>query len=327
MKRRPLGANLPLLATAAIALLLWGTCARLYPGFGSWRVAVNLLGDNSFIGIIAVGATFVILSGGIDLAVGSLAALCTVVIAILTERLGMGALPAAILAVLLGAAWGFLTGLVIEVFRSPPFIVTLAGMFLARGLAFVLSLESIPIEAPGFHAASLWILPVGDQRIPLTAVVFLAATATAVALAGWTPFGRTVYAVGGNAEGARLMGLPVARTRVLVYTLSGVCTGLGAVVYVVYQLAGNPAAGVGWELDAIAAVVIGGTLLTGGVGSVTGTFIGVLIFGIIQTAVVFQGTLSSWWTRVVIGGFVLLFILLQQGLTRITRTIQQRRDL
>jgi len=129
-------------------------------------------------------------------------------------------------------------------------------------------------------------------------------------------FGRNVYAVGGNEEAAMLMGIPVGRTKVLVYALSGLCSSLAGVVFTFYGSSGNPSAAVGMELDAIAAVVVGGTLLSGGVGYVFGTLIGVLIFGIIQTGIVFDGRLSSWWTRVVIGALLLLFILLQKLFAR-----------
>jgi len=138
-----------------------------------------------------------------------------------------------------------------------------------------------------------------------------------VALGIWlahaTEFGRTVYAIGGSEASALLMGLPVARTTVLVYTFSGFCSALAGVVFTFYMLSGYGLHAVGLELDAIAAVVIGGTLLSGGVGYVAGTLFGVLILGIIQTLIAFDGSLSSWWTRIVIGALLFVFCLLQRG--------------
>jgi len=137
----------------------------------------------------------------------------------------------------------------------------------------------------------------------------------AVYLAHFTRFGRNTYAIGGSESSAVLMGLPVARTKMLVYAFSGFCSALGGVVFTFYMLSGYGLHAVGLELDAIAAVVIGGTLLTGGSGYVIGTFFGVLIQGVIQTIITFEGTLSSWWTKMVIGLLLFLFILLQRVFT------------
>jgi simple sugar transport system permease protein len=128
----------------------------------------------------------------------------------------------------------------------------------------------------------------------------------------FTPFGRNVYALGGSESSAVLMGLPVGRTKIAIYAVGGFCSALGGIVYTIYTSSGNAIAATGLELDAIAAVVVGGTLLTGGVGYVAGTLLGLLIFGIIQTAIIFQGTLSSWWTRIAVGVLLLVFILLQK---------------
>jgi simple sugar transport system permease protein len=151
--------------------------------------------------------------------------------------------------------------------------------------------------------------------LPLTAMIFLVTLGAGIYLAHFTPFGRNVYALGGNEQSAVLMGLPVARTKVLVYALSGFCAALGGVVYSLYTVSGDPRAGIALELDAIAAVVIGGTLLTGGVGWVIGTLLGVLILGIIQTAINFEGTLNAGWTRVAVGLLLFAFIALQRLIT------------
>jgi simple sugar transport system permease protein len=150
--------------------------------------------------------------------------------------------------------------------------------------------------------------------LPFGALMFLVVFAAGVYVAGSTRFGRTVYAIGGSEQSAHLMGLDVARTKVAVYALSGFCSALGGVALVVYTSAGNAINGTGLELDAIAAVVIGGTLLTGGYGSVVGTLFGLLILSVIQTAIIFEGSLSSWWAKIVTGVLLLAFILLQRVL-------------
>ncbi|UNK59112.1 sugar ABC transporter permease YjfF [Pseudoxanthomonas daejeonensis] len=292
----------------------------MYDGFLRPQVFLNLLIDNAFLLIVAVGMTFVIVSGGIDLSVGAVVAFSTVLLAWLVQVHGWHPLAAIPLVLALGAAFGALMGMLIERYRLQPFVVTLAGMFLARGAATLLSVESIGIDH-AFHVA------VANLRIPLGggaslsagAVIALLVVAGGAVLAGMTRFGRGVYAIGGSEASALLMGLPVAATRVGVYALSGFCSALAGVVYTFYMLSGYSLHATGLELDAIAAVVIGGTLLAGGSGYVLGTLFGVLVLGLIQTLIVFDGTLSSWWTKIAIGGLLLAFCLLQQLLVRSSR--------
>jgi simple sugar transport system permease protein len=269
---------LPLAVTLALFVLMFGAGSVLFDGFFSLQVFLNLFVDNAFLVITAIGMTFVILSGGIDLSVGSMIALTTMLSASLLDRHGVNPAAVIALALLLGASFGFLQGLVIETFKIQPFIVTLAGMFLARGLCYLISIDSIAITNPFY--------------------------------------GRTVYAIGGSEQSALLMGLPVARTKVLIYTLSGFCSALAGIAFTFYMLSGYGLHAMGMEMDAIAAVVVGGTLLTGGSGYVVGTLFGVLIFGTIQTLIMFQGSLSSWWTKIVIGLLTLVFCLFQKAFER-----------
>jgi len=309
--------HIPLLATVALCLLLYAVGAVRYyhQNFLSLQVFVDLFGDNSFLGIVAVGMTFVILAGGIDLSVGSVVALSSTFLAVQMEKWGVPP-PLAMLAVLLaGALFGLAMGCVIRFFGLPPFIVTLAGMFLARGLAFMVRMGSLPIDNAFYQAATQWGLALPGARVPATAVVFLAVVAAGVYLSTCTVFGRNVYALGGSEEAALLMGVPVGRTKLIVYALSGLCAALAGIVFTLYGSKGDPSECMGMELDAIAAVVVGGTLLTGGVGYVLGTLVGVLIFGIIRTGITFEA-LNSWWTRVAIGLLLFAFILLQKLLAR-----------
>jgi len=305
----------PLLGTIAVFALTAGYGSVAYTGFFSAQVFLNLLIDNAFLCIVGVGMTFVILSGGIDLSVGSVIALTTMISAALVEQRHWSAAEAIPLVLALGTAFGALMGWLIERFRLQPFIVTLAGMFLARGLCYLISIDSISITDPTYTAISQARIDVPGTGASITAgaIIALATLAVGIALANATAFGRTVYAIGGNEASAVLMGLPVPRTKVLVYTLSGFCSALAGVVFTFYMLSGYGLHAVGMELDAIAAVVIGGTLLSGGVGFVAGTLFGVLILGIIQTLIAFDGSLSSWWTRIVIGALLLVFCLLQRA--------------
>ncbi len=313
MKRRVDARFVPLLGTVAVFLLTAAFGSVAYTGFFSAQVFVNLLIDNAFLCIVGVGMTFVILSGGIDLSVGAVIALTTMISAALVEQHGWSAAQAIPLVLAIGAAFGALMGWLIQRFRLQPFIVTLAGMFLARGLCYLISIDSISITDETYAGIAHARLPLGpDVSITIGAVVALLTLAVGMWLAHATEFGRTVYAIGGNESSALLMGLPVARTTVLIYTLSGLCSALAGVVFTFYMLSGYGLHAVGLELDAIAAVVIGGTLLSGGVGFVAGTLFGVLILGIIQTLIAFDGSLSSWWTRIVIGALLFVFCLLQR---------------
>jgi simple sugar transport system permease protein len=307
---------IPLLATAAVLVALFIAASAMYDGFGSMRVVANLFSDNAMLGIVAIGMTFVILSGGIDLSVGSVAAFTTVLIGTMVGK-GTHPLVVIVLALVLGTLFGWVQGGLIQRFELPAFLVTLGGMFFARGMAFVVNMQSVGIAHPFYQQVQETGIPLGGRAsFSAVAMIVLAMFAFAFFVAHYTEFGRNVYALGGNADSARLMGLPIARTRPAVYAVSGFCSALAGVVATFYTGSGNPAMGVGLELDAIAAVVIGGTLLTGGVGYVAGTLLGVLIFGTIQTALVFDGRLNSWWLRIAVGTLLLAFILLQRALMR-----------
>jgi len=313
MKLRPNKTVLPLLITMAVCLILYITAGLKFAGFFSLPVLANFFTDNAVLGIAALGLTFIILSGEIDLSVGSVAAFTSVIIAKLIVAAHFHPILAISCAILVGAASGLLMGCLVQFFKIPGFLVTLGGLFLARGLSFLLQLESIPIEHPGFSKAGDWRISLGPKfDITLPAAIFLGLFLLLLYVAHYTRFGRNVYALGGNEQSATLMGLPTASTRIGVFVISGACAALAGVVYSLYTFSGNPSAATGLELDAIAAVVIGGSLLSGGVGYLAGTVVGVLIFGIIQTAITFQGTLSSWWTKIVIGALLLLFLLIQK---------------
>ncbi|MCS5719765.1 sugar ABC transporter permease YjfF [Herbiconiux sp. CPCC 205763] len=305
----------PVLVTAALFVVVFVIGGLRYRGFFSGQVFLNLFVDNSYLIVLAVGMTFVILTGGIDLSVGAVVAVSTMIAASLLQS---GWSPGAVipLILVLTSVLGLLVGLMIHVFKVQPFIATLAAMFLARGLCYVISKDSISISEPTFVALAVTRIPLGGGlSITPSVVIALVVVIVAVWVLGFTRFGRTVYAIGGSEQSGVLMGLPVARTKVIVYVVSGFCSGLAGILFSFYTLSGYPLTAVGTELDAIAAVVIGGTLLTGGYGFVLGSVLGVLVLGVIQTIITFEGTLSSWWTKIFIGGLLLVFIILQKVLT------------
>ena len=311
---------LPLYATIAIFLIAYLLCWLQFPNIMSTRVIGNLLTDNAYLGIVAVGMTMVILSGGIDLSVGSVIAFSGVFIAVILRDTSLHPLVVFAVLLILTTAFGAAMGFLIDRLAMPAFIVTLAGMFLARGAAYMLSINSVPIQHPFYETLqkAYWLMP-GKGRLTLIGVVMLLTVLAGMIIAHKTRFGASVYALGGGEATARLMGVRQGRTTVLVYAFSGLMAGLSGIVFSIYTGSGYSLATVGTELTAIAAVVIGGTLLSGGAGYMFGTLVGVLTMGLIQTYIVFDGTLSSWWTKIVIGILLLVFILLQKGLLTLSR--------
>lgn len=308
--------NLPLMITIGVFVLGYIYCLTQFPGFASTRVICNILTDNAFLGIIAVGMTFVILSGGIDLSVGSVIAFTGVFLAKVIGDFGLSPLLAFPLVLVMGCAFGAFMGLLIDALKIPAFIITLAGMFFLRGVSYLVSEESIPINHPVYDTLSslAWKIP-GGGRLSAMGLLMLAVVVIGILLAHRTRFGNQVYAIGGNATSANLMGISTRSTTIRIYMLSTGLATLAGIVFSIYTQAGYALAGVGVELDAIASVVIGGTLLSGGVGTVLGTLFGVAIQGLIQTYINFDGTLSSWWTKIAIGILLFIFIALQRGLT------------
>ncbi len=275
-----------------------------YKGFFSVDVFVNLLRDNAFLGVAAVGMTFVILSGGIDLSIGGMIGFTGILTGVLITKNHFHPALAITIVLAVGTSIGSIMGFLICTFELPPFLVTLAGMFLTRGLALVISQNTVTIDHP-------WYDKISSTKLALPAF-FIVVLIVGLYIAHCRPFGRAVYAIGGSEDSAGLMGLPVRKTKIKVYAISGLCASLAGVLMTLYMSSGDPNAGRMVELDAIAAVVIGGTLLAGGVGNLIGTFFGVLILGVIQTAITFQGDISAWWAKIVTGMLVLGFIVLQK---------------
>jgi ribose transport system permease protein len=283
-----------------------------YEAFLTIENLSNVLRQNSMLGFVALGMTFVILSGGIDLSVGALLAVAGVVAAMLAPH---GAVIAIVGGIGAATLLGVLNGLLITKARIQPFIVTLAMLIAARGAALAATNEqSVSVTSAAAGLTWLGRGSVGPVPTPI-ALLFIAYLAGALMLR-YTRFGRYVYAIGDSEDAARLMGLRVDRVVIGTYALSGLLAGLAGVVLAGRLGAGQPVAGIGWELDAIAAVVVGGTLLTGGQGGAGSTLIGVLLLGVIFNLFNLEGTISPWWQWVLRGGFLLGVVIVQSKLQR-----------
>ena len=313
----------PLAATIALFLLVyfWGFLS--YPAMRDGQAFFNLFEAAPFLIVTVVGESFVIISGGIDLSVSGILALTTVVAASLLQ-MGWSAWTIFPVVLLMGMLFGLVMGLFITYLKVQPFIATLAGMWLARGLSYVISDAEVRIHDATYTTLGQTKILIPGLADPATkrgdyitylVVVALIVLAVGLFLAHFTRFGRTVYAIGGanglNEQSSRLMGLPVNRTKVLVYVLSGFCSALAGILYSIYVMSGRGNAGTGFELTAIAAVVIGGIALTGGEGYLIGALVGVLITSLIQSIIQYNGELSSYWVYIFIGTLMLVFIAVQ----------------
>lgn len=329
---------IPLSATIALFFVAYAAGAFFYEGMRDPQVFLNLFRTSPFLLISAIGMTFVILTGGIDLSVSGVIALTTVASAALL-RTGWDPWVVMLLMLAMGMALGAIMGAFITYLKVQPFIATLAGMWVARGLCFFISDDAIPINNRIYRIlgqTKILIPGLSDPAtkqgdfISILVVVEIVVLLVAMYIAHYTRFGRTVYAIGGNEgrneQSARLMGLRVDTTKMLVYTLNGFCSALAGITLSIYVMSGHGLYARGFEMTVIASVVIGGTMLSGGVGYVFGTLFGVLITGITQTLIQFNGQLSSWWTNIVVGALTLIFIGVQSLLAaQKTRQLASRK--
>ena len=313
--------RIPTLASVVIFLIMIIYGQAAYGQTLTMSTASNLLINNAHLIILAVGMTFVILTGGIDLSVGAVIAFSSVLCA---QLLNAGWNPVLVMGIIVvvGGLFGLASGVLVQYFRVQPFIATLAMMFLARGLASILSTTPIRLDdASGFRTlATQWKVIDGPKvnDLVITPNVLIAVV---VVVAGFfilhrTRTGRTVYAIGGSEPSAELMGLPVNRTKYLIYVISGLCAGIASVVYTSKLGRAQNVTGVGWELDAIAAVVIGGTLLLGGAGYVLGSVLGALVLGLMNVLIARDGSIPPEATTIITGAILLLFVLLQRAVVK-----------
>jgi len=313
---------IPVAATAVLFLIAYSIGAGFYQGMRDPQVFLNLFRTSPFLLVAAIGGTFVILTGGIDLSVSGVVALTTVAASALI-RAGWDPWVVIVLMLLMGVALGTVLGIFITYMKVQPFIATLAALWFARGMCFFISDDAIAVDNRVYKILSQTRILIPGLSNPetkqgpfisLLVIVALVVLALAIYIAHYTPFGRTIYAIGGNEQSARLMGLPVNSTKVLVYSLAGFCSALAGVILNIYVGSGHGLYATGFELTVIAAVVMGGTMLSGGSGYVLGTLFGVLVLGVTQTLIQFNGMLSSWWTNIVVGALTLMFIGIQSFL-------------
>ena len=300
-------------------LLLIAFGALRYDHFlGAYNV-LSVLRYNSMFALTSLGMCFVIMTAGIDLSVGTTAACASVVSALLSP---IGLLPGLIGGLGAGLAVGVLNGLMVTRMKIQPFIATLSGMLAASGTGLLLAHnQSVSVS---YDTAFTWLGQGDFLGFPVPAWIAGAAYVYGSVLLNYTSFGRYVLAIGGNEEAARLMGLPVDRVKFWTYVQSGLFAGLAGVILAAQFGAGQPAEGVGWELFSIAAVVVGGTLLTGGVGSVATTLAGVLLLGLIFNVLNFENglgwiSLSAYWQSVVRGVFLMVVVMAGSGPARQAR--------
>ena len=286
-------------------ILLIVIAAMLSPRFLSPVNLMNVLRQTAIVGVLGIGMTFVILTAGIDLSVGATLALSAVLLAGTLESTG-NIMLTMLVAVLAGMAVGLGNGLGVTLGRVQPFVMTLGMLGIARSLAFLYTGgQPIPVVDKGFLMLGIGYL----WKIPIPSVIFIAILIVAALVLRYTPFGRAVYAIGSNEEAARLSGIEVGRVKTAVYIISGFTAGVGAIMYC-SQFASAPAiAGEGYELDAIAAVVVGGTSLFGGQGGVIGTFFGALIIGILSNILNLLGV-SPFAQPLAKGALIILAVLI-----------------
>jgi simple sugar transport system permease protein len=314
---------IPMMSTAFLALTAYAIGAYFFVGMRNPQVFFNLFRNSSYLLISGIGMTFVILTGGIDLSVSGVVALTTVASAVLLRE-GWNPWVVILLMLTMGMTLGAIMGTFIVRLKVQPFIATLAGMWFARGMCFFISDNAVQISNRTFQILGktkilipgLMELATAQGRpapyIGIPVIVAFLLLGVAIYISQYTRFGRTVYAIGGNEgrneQSARLMGLPVDRTKLLVYVFNGFCSALAGLSFCLFVESGHGLYAPGFELDVIASVVMGGTMLTGGSGYVLGTLFGTMVLAVSQVLIQFIGTLSSWWTKIVIGALTLTFI-------------------
>ncbi|MEU5870880.1 sugar ABC transporter permease [Glycomyces sp. NPDC047369] len=316
-----LALHLDTLPTAAAVVIFLGMIVYGEAAYGrivQFNTLSNLLINNAHLIILTVGLTFVILTGGIDLSVGAVIAFSSVA-GVMLMNAGWNPWIAMLAMVLIGTAFGAASGVLIQYFHVQPFIATLAMMFLGRGLASILSTvperlaDDSPVRELGTQIKVYDGPKVNDIAITPGVIIAAVVVLAAFFVLHRTRTGRTVYAIGGSEQSAQLMGLPVAATKMWVYIISGTLAGLAAVVYTARLGSAQNITGIGWELDAIAAAVIGGTLLTGGAGFVLGSVVGALVLGLMNVLITRDGSIPPEATTIITGGILLVFVLLQRA--------------
>ena len=333
MKTKKMNSNtILLLITIALFVVMYAIGCVIYgaKGFTHFQTFLNILINNAGLLCVACGTTCIMLTGGIDISVGALIAMDCMFLAVGMEECGISAPVLCILVLLIGIVFGLVQGFCVGYLEIQPFIVTMAGMFFARGMTAVISTNQVSISNNAFFvglANAKIKLPFGGYvngkgvlQVPfmrITVVVALVVLVAVFLMLRYTKFGRSLYAVGGNEQSATMMGLDVKKTKLKAYVLGSFLCSIGGICYCLNTMSGSVRQALGLEMDAISSAVIGGTLLTGGVGNVIGTFFGVLINGTISTLVKTNGKLLSSWSSIAVAALLCFFIVLQSIFAKI----------
>lgn len=333
MKTKKMNSNtILLLITIALFVVMYAIGCVIYgaKGFTHFQTFLNILINNAGLLCVACGTTCIMLTGGIDISVGALIAMDCMFLAVGMEEWGISAPVLCILVLLIGIVFGLVQGFCVGYLEIQPFIVTMAGMFFARGMTAVISTNQVYISNNAFFvglANAKIKLPFGGYvngkgvlQVPfmrITVVVALVVLVAVFLMLRYTKFGRSLYAVGGNEQSATMMGLDVKKTKLKAYVLGSFLCSIGGICYCLNTMSGSVRQALGLEMDAISSAVIGGTLLTGGVGNVIGTFFGVLINGTISTLVKTNGKLLSSWSSIAVAALLCFFIVLQSIFAKI----------
>ena len=332
-KKKINGNTFLLMITIVLFIVMYAAGMIIFKdkGFAKPQMFLNLFISNAGLLVIAMGQTIVMITAGIDISVGSVTALVCMVTANQMENHGMSAYAAVAVALAIGLAYGLIQGFLVSYMEIQPFIVSLAGMFFGRGLTAMISTDMIAIKNATFLAWANYkiYLPIGTYSkrgkfipayiYPTVVIALLIVLIIALGMK-YTKFGRSVYAIGGNQQSALMMGLNVRRTKLKAYVLDGVLAGCGGFLFCLNSCAGFVEQAKGMEMDAISSAVIGGTLLSGGVGTPLGTLFGVLIKGTISSLITTQGTLSSWWVRITLSALLCFFIVLQSIFAKVKKS-------
>ena len=328
-KKSRIGSNtVMLMITIALFVLLYGAGCLMYADkeFGRLQNFLNVMINNAGLIIVACGVTCVMLTGGIDISVGSVVAMTCMFMSVGLAEWGMSSGVLIALILLIGVAFGAVQGFCIAYLEIQPFIVTMAGLFFARGMTAVISTQQVSVPFESWFGQLSQIkceIPFGigaylnkkgvlvTPYVRITVVIALIVALITFLMLRYTKFGRSLYAVGGNQQSAALMGLNVKKTRMLSHVLCSFYATLGGLCFCLNTMCGTPTQATGLEMDAISSAVIGGTLLTGGVGNVVGTLFGVLINGTISSLVKFNGKLVASWANIITAVLLCFFILLQ----------------
>ena len=326
MKKLKLGGNNILLAITVIlfvVMYLGGCIIYADKGFTHLQTFLNVLINNAGLIAVAAGMTCVMLTGGIDISVGSLIAMDCMFLAVGMEHWGMSSPVLMILVLVIGAVFELVQGYCVAYLEIQPFIVTMAGMFFAKGMTTIVSKEPVRVTNEGFLAVKdtrILVPGLGSnnklgQYIPayveVGVVIALLSVVLLFCLLRWTKLGRSFYAVGGNNQSANMLGINVKRTKFLAYLLCGILAGIGGFVYFLHVGSGSPSHASGAEMNAIASSIIGGTMLSGGSGNIFGTFFGVLSLSTIKNIVSSLGLDDAWWTNITVAAMICLFLVVQ----------------